>query len=149
MGRCRVPPGRLLGGSIAAGAITVTADALAYPWIDIAHDNSDAADQFLEEIDHPFVLRAENPRRGRAHPDRTGGALATSAVGCGERERTAPQTAALGSRPWGLSGPQWSRSGGVRALAWSRRNRPANRFATGPRTRPNSHRIGRGKAAMA
>jgi hypothetical protein len=38
----------LLGGSIAAGAVAVTADALADTWIDIAHDNPDAADQFLE-----------------------------------------------------------------------------------------------------
>ena len=94
----------------------MTADALADPWIDIAPDNPDAADQFLEEIDHPFVLRAENPRRGRAHLDRPGGALATSAVGCGERERTAPQTAALGSRPWGLSEPSWVPIGRRRGL---------------------------------
>ncbi len=38
-------------------------------WIYIAHDNPDAADRLLEEIDRKFVLLAENPRLGRARPD--------------------------------------------------------------------------------
>jgi toxin ParE1/3/4 len=38
-------------------------------WIYIAHENPDAADRLLEEIDRKFVLLAENPRLGRARPD--------------------------------------------------------------------------------
>jgi len=38
-------------------------------WIYIAHDNPDAADRLLEEIDRKFVLLSENPRLGRARPD--------------------------------------------------------------------------------
>ena len=38
-------------------------------WIYIAHDNPDAADRLLEEIDRKLVLLADNPHLGRARPD--------------------------------------------------------------------------------
>jgi toxin ParE1/3/4 len=38
-------------------------------WIYIAHDNPDAADRLLEEIDRKCDLLADNPRLGHARPD--------------------------------------------------------------------------------
>ena len=41
-------------------------DDLVEIWIYVAHDDHDAADRLLEEIDRKCVLLAENPRLGRA-----------------------------------------------------------------------------------
>ena len=38
-------------------------------WIYIAHDNPDAADRLLDEIDNKCSLLAENPQLGRVRPD--------------------------------------------------------------------------------
>ncbi len=44
-------------------------------WLDIAQDNSAAADKMLRHIDEKFVLLAENPKLGRALPELREGAL--------------------------------------------------------------------------
>ncbi len=38
-------------------------------WLDIAQDNSAAADKMLRHIDEKFVLLAENPKLGQALPE--------------------------------------------------------------------------------
>jgi toxin ParE1/3/4 len=44
-------------------------DDLVELWLYITHDNPDAADRLLEEVDQKCALLAENPRLGRERPE--------------------------------------------------------------------------------